>query len=90
MQSITLEDVASVAGFNTTYFSSLFKKETGQTFLEYLSAVRMDEAKRLLKESRDSIANICESVGYSDVKYFTKCFIKYTGLKPNEYRKLYS
>lgn len=89
-RAITLEDVSEVAGFNTTYFSSLFKKETGKTFLEYLSGVRMEQAKVLLKETNKNVASICEEVGYSDVKYFTKGFTKYTGLKPNEYRKLYS
>lgn len=89
-EAITLEDVSEVAGFNTTYFSSLFKKETGKTFLEYLSGVRMEQAKTLLKETNMNVASICEAVGYSDVKYFTKGFTKYTGLKPNEYRKLYS
>lgn len=90
MEPITLEDVSAMAGFNPTYFSSLFKKETGSSFLEYLSGVRMDEAKRLLRETGIPVAVVCEHVGYSDVKYFTKAFIKYTGLKPNEYRKLYS
>lgn len=90
MEPITLEDVSAMAGFNPTYFSSLFKKETGSAFLEYLSGVRMDEAKRLLRETGISVAAVCEKVGYNDVKYFTKAFIKYTGLKPNEYRKLYS
>lgn len=87
---LTLEEVSNVVGFNTTYFSSLFKKETGSTFLEYLSEIRMEQAKTRLKESNDSVAAVCEQVGYSDVKHFTKGFIKHTGLKPNEYRKLYS
>ena len=89
-QPITLEDVSNAVGFNPTYFSSLFKKETGKTFVEYVSGVRMEQAKTLLKESTLGVAAVCEAVGYSDVKYFTKGFIKYTGLKPNEYRKLYS
>lgn len=88
--SITLEEVSSKVGFNSTYFCSLFKKDTGSTFLEYLSDIRMNKAKELLKETNLSIAIICEQVGYSDVKHFTKIFIKHTGLKPNEYRKLYS
>lgn len=87
---ITLEEVSSIIGFNATYFSSLFKKDTGHTFLEYLSEVRMNKAKELLKETNLSISNICEQVGYCDVKHFTKTFAKYSGLKPNEYRKLYS
>ncbi|MEY8351992.1 response regulator [Lachnospiraceae bacterium 54-53] len=89
-EAITLEDVSEVAGFNPTYFSSLFKKETGKNFLEFLSEVRMEQAKSLLKETNLSVAAICGEVGYSDVKYFTRSFSKYSGLKPNEYRKLYS
>lgn len=90
MNPITLKEVSSVVGFNDTYFSSLFKKESGKNFLEYLSEVRMNNAKELLKETNLSIASICEKVGYSDLKHFTKSFKKYTGLKPNEFRKLYS
>lgn len=89
-ESVTLSEVSELVGFNVTYFSSLFKKETGQNFLEYLSGVRIDHAKQQLRESRNNVAVICEGVGYSDVKYFTKIFLKYTGLKPKEYRKLYS
>lgn len=89
-EQVTLEDVSALAGFSPTYFSALFKKETGSAFLEYLQSVRMDEAKRLLKETNLSVIAICEKVGYSDVKYFTKSFIKHTGLKPGEYRKIYS
>lgn len=90
MEQVTLEDVSALAGFSPTYFSALFKKETGSAFLEYLQSVRMDEAKRLLRETTLSIMLVCEKVGYSDVKYFTKSFIKHTGLKPGEYRKIYS
>ncbi len=88
--SLSLDEVSNHVGFNATYFSTLFKKETGSTFLEYLSSVRMNQSKELLKETNQSIVTICEEVGYSDVKYFTKSFKKYTGLKPNEFRKLYS
>lgn len=87
---ITLELVSDIVGFNSSYFSLLFKKESGYTFTEYLQKKRMDKAKELLKLSSLSVAAICEAVGYSDVKYFTKSFTKYTNLKPNEYRKLYS
>lgn len=87
---ITLEKVSEVAGFNPAYFSGLFKQETGSTFTEYLLKMRMEEAKTLLKETKLSVSSICEQVGYSDTKHFTKTFTKYTSLKPNEYRKLYS
>jgi two-component system response regulator YesN len=90
MKPITLDDVSTIVGFNTTYFSTVFKKETGFTFLEYLSNIRMNKSKELLKETNKNIAAVCEEVGYSDVKYFTRSFKKHTGLKPNEFRKLYS
>ena len=89
-RSLTLEEVSEMAGFAPGYFSTLFKKETGVTFLEFLQSVRMDAAKKLLVSGNEGMNVICEKVGYADVKYFTKCFIKYTGLKPGEYRKIYS
>lgn len=89
-EPLTLEEISEVVGFNTTYFSSLFKKETGKAYSEYLFEIRMEQAKAMLRGSNENVASICEKVGYSDVKYFTKSFIKYSGLKPKEYRKLYS
>ena len=90
MNQVTLEDVSAIVGFAPGYFSTLFKKETGMSFLEYLQSVRMEAAKRLLVSDNDGMSVVCEKVGYSDVKYFTRCFVKYTGLRPGEYRKIYS
>ena len=90
MKHISLEEVSSIVGFSPAYFSSMFKKESGQNFMEYISEVRINKAKEFLKTTNWSIAAICESVGYSDLKHFTQIFKKYTGLKPNEFRKLYS
>ena len=88
-EPITLEAVAASAGFSSSYFSSLFKKETGKSFSEYLTELRVDRAKELLKNTKTNIRDICELVGYSDQKHFNATFRKYTGLKPGEYRKLY-
>ncbi|MGB5824503.1 MAG: helix-turn-helix domain-containing protein [Proteocatella sp.] len=90
MNHLSLEEVSSMAGFSSAYFSSMFKKESGQNFVEYISEIRMNKAKELLKNTDLSITVICEKVGYSDIKHFTQSFKKYTGLKPNEFRKLYS
>lgn len=86
---ISLEEVAEKAEYNPAYFSSLFKKHTGQNFSDYLTEVRIEQAKELLKSTRDSIGEIAEKVGYTDSKYFRKLFKKVTGIRPNDYRKLY-
>lgn len=90
MKPISLEEVSGFVGFNATYFSTLFKKESGSNFVDYLTEIRMNKAKDLLRETNLNIAVICEQVGYNDLKHFTKSFTKNTGIKPNEYRKLYS
>ncbi len=90
MKPVTLEQVSSLVGFNASYFSTLFKKESGSNFMDYLSEIRMNRAKELLRETGLSVAVICEQVGYNDLKNFTKSFKKNIGLNPNEYRKLYS
>lgn len=87
--NITLEYVSQMVGFNATYFSSLFKKETGINFLEFLTEVRVNEAKRLLADSKKSVADVAYEVGYSDVKHFSKVFSKVAGIHPSKYRKLY-
>ena len=90
MNPIGLEEISAMLGFNLSYFSVLFKKETGQNFLEYLTEVRIANAKELLRETNLSIAEICNRVGYLDQKHFIATFKKYAGIKPGEFRKLYS
>ncbi len=87
--NITLEEISKVVGFNSTYFSTIFKKETSMNFTEYLKMVRVKYAKDLLLESRYCVEDVSFSVGYSDVKYFSKLFKKMTGITPSEFRKLY-
>jgi len=88
-EPITLEEVCEKAGFSVSYFSALFKKETGEGFLKYLTKVRIEEAKTLLRETDMAVSEICEQVGYLDRKHFTHTFRKATGLNPAEYRKVY-
>ena len=87
--AVTLESVSQRVGFNPTYFSQLFKKETGMNFLEYLTEVRITAAKRLLADARRSIADVAADVGYSDVKHFSRVFNRIAGIHPSQYRKLY-
>lgn len=88
-EQITLEEVSDIVGLSTSYFSALFKKEIGEGFAKYLINIRIEEAKRMLRETNDSVSSICEKVGYHDLKHFTRTFEKAAGLKPSAYRKLY-
>ena len=88
-ESLRLEDVSSAVGFNATYFSTLFKKETGQNFMDYLTELRISKAKELLCGETLSVQDVAEMVGYSDLKYFSRLFKKATGVSPSDYKKLY-
>ncbi len=88
-EPITQEEVSSAVGLSSAYFSALFKKEEGEGFAKYLTGVRMEQAKILLRESNASVSEICRKVGYNDLKHFNHNFEKATGLKPTAYRKLY-
>lgn len=90
MENLRLEDVANQVHMNAAYFSTLFKKETGVNFSDYLVQCRIDAAKELLRKSDATIAEIAERAGYAESKYFSKQFLKIVGLKPSQYRKLYS
>ena len=88
-EPITLEVVSKEVGFSSSYFSAMFKSKTGETFSEYLFRKRMEEAKNQLRDTRHTIAVICDDIGYSDIKHFAKGFKKFTGLTPKDYRKLH-
>ena len=88
-EPLTLEEVSEIAGLVPNYFSSQFKKVTGDGFAHYLIGVRMDAAKRYLQQTSLPVSEIAGRVGYNDVKYFTKTFIKLNGIKPTVLRKLY-
>ena len=87
--TLSLDKVALSAGLSGSYFSALFKQQTGEGFLDYLTAVRMEKAKEILRSGNRTVSSIASDVGYNDTKYFTKLFKKHTGLKPSEFRKIY-
>lgn len=89
-EKITLEDISEIVELNAVYFSVLFKKETGMNFSAYLVNVRMEMAKKMLREGNETIAAVAESVGYKDSRYFSQIFAKTVGVKPALYRKLHS
>lgn len=90
MEKIGLEEIAKYVGLNASYFSALFKKETGKNFLSYLTEIRINHAKELLRITNDTMSSIAEKVGYADARYFSQCFEKMVGMKPSLFRKLYT
>lgn len=86
-EKITLKEVAEQVYLNPSYLSVLFKQETGQNFIDYLTNYRLAKARELLKRLDLKIYQVADLVGYTNAKYFTEIFKKNTGLTPNQYRK---
>ncbi|MCX7708503.1 MAG: response regulator [Clostridia bacterium] len=83
---LSLSSTAKTFFMNPSYLSRIFKQETGQTFVEYLTKTRMEKAIRLLKETDLKAYQISEKVGITDPHYFGICFKKYTGLSINDFK----
>lgn len=88
-EAVKLQEVAEYVGLAPSYLSSLFKKQVKKSLVEYLTYIRIQNAKQLLIDRNRNIADIADEVGFVDEKYFIKRFKKVTGLTPNEYRKLF-
>ncbi|MFC4321554.1 response regulator transcription factor [Litchfieldia salsa] len=85
-KKITLDEVANQLYLNSSYFSRLFKKEVGETFVEYVTKAKMNRAKELLEQTIDPVGKICERLGYDNQSYFIKVFKSYVGVTPIEFR----
>ena len=83
---ISLNTIAAEVGMSPSYFSSIFSKEMGKTFVEYLTEIRMDRAKELLMCSSMKISEIGYEVGYKDPHYFSYIFKKTQNCTPKEFR----
>lgn len=83
---IFLNTIAAEVGMSPSYFSSIFSKEMGKTFVEYLTEIRMDRAKELLMCSSMKISEIGYEVGYKDPHYFSYIFKKTQNCTPKEFR----
>lgn len=85
--SISLRDLSDRFHISLSYASQLFKKETGRTFSDYMTGLRMEYARGLLRNSDLTVNGIAEKTGYDDFLYFRKVFKKQTGSTPTEYRR---
>ncbi len=83
---ISLDDVSRAVNISPYYFSRVFKDESGENFIEYLTRVRVEKAKELLADPSLSVKLISSMCGYSDPNYFSRLFKKQTDMTPREYR----
>lgn len=84
---LSIGDVCSELGVSESYFSGVFKKTTGESFVSYLTEFRMETAARLLLETSDKSYVIGKAVGFEDANYFSYVFKKQYGVSPTRYRK---
>lgn len=86
-RSITLESIAPLFGYNSSYLGKIFSKKVGENFNSYLDHIRIEHSKKLLLEESIKVYEIAEKVGYRNVDYFHIKFKKYVGQTPAEFRK---
>lgn len=83
----SLEGLADIMGVSPFYLSKLFKEETGETYINYVTSARLEKAKKLLSDGALIIKEISAGVGYNDQNYFSKLFRQKYGETPSEYRQ---
>jgi two-component system, response regulator YesN len=87
-KDLNLAVVSNYISLNYSYFSHMFKEFTGQNFVDYLKMVRIEGAKRLLKDTDYKVFEISEMVGYKNPKQFARVFREIEGISPKEYREM--
>ncbi|MDA3940667.1 MAG: response regulator [Spirochaetia bacterium] len=85
--AFSLQDICNELYLSVSQFSVIFKEGTGQTFIEYLTSCRVEEAKKILKTTDSKSYEVAEKSGYMDPRYFSIIFKKATGMTPMEYRR---
>ncbi|WP_379153698.1 response regulator [Paenibacillus sp. sgz5001063] len=88
-ENLSAADIAGGVYLSPTYVRLLFKQETGETLFEYLTKVRIEQAKELLKNPQNKLYEVCYAVGYTDPSHFSKLFKKMTGSTPSAFRELH-
>lgn len=89
-RDLTLEEVSREVHVSPYYFSKLFKEQTGDNFINYLTLRRIETAKQLLSDGRLNVKSVCTEIGYNDPNYFSRLFKRFEGITPTEYREQFS
>ncbi len=87
---ITLDEIAKALNYSTTYLSQYFSKITHYGIIEYYNIMKLNEAKRLMRDTKMTLADISRTLGFCNQHYFSKIFKKYNAVTPRYYRKLFS
>lgn len=85
MEQISLEHISSYIGISPQYFSKIFKEETGMNYIDWLTKLRIENAKKIMIEKKSTIKQACYMVGYNDPSYFSRAFKKIVGVSPTVY-----
>lgn len=84
---LSTKEISEYASLSASYACTIFKNETGQTLNQYLTEYRLNKARELLSDPRNTVSSVSTMVGYNDSNYFSKAFKKYTGISPTVYRE---
>ena len=84
---ITIKDAAQLTGYSSSHFMRIFRRETGQTFVDFLNDYRLSASLYYLKETKESIAGVAALCGFDNISYFIRIFHKKYGISPGKYRK---
>lgn len=86
-EKITMQDICTALGRTKSAICPSFKKKYGKTVMDYLTELRIDEAKKMLLETDMTVSEISDDIGFSDTSYFSKVFFKIVGTSPSQYRR---
>ncbi|MDO5292932.1 MAG: AraC family transcriptional regulator [bacterium] len=89
-KELTIKEIANEMGYNANYLSTIFKKSTGMTIVQYINVTRIKVAKSMIINDGSSVKEVAYACGFVDDKYFMKVFKKLEGMTPSQYKKAFS
>lgn len=89
-QDLKIESIAKMMNYNSAYLGKIYKKKMGQSFNNMLDEIRIENAKRLLKETDIKVYQVSKQIGYGNIDYFYAKFKRYVGMTPKKYKAINS
>ncbi len=86
-ENVTVNEMAALVGLTPVYFSSLFKKHTGETVKQYQIRMRLNHAEKMLRSGQCNVSEAAQASGFCDVYYFSRLFTQYRGIQPSQVKK---